>query len=92
MIPSEHERQHRTEQVRDLREAVRQGETLEQRSARREQRADEWVRWFYQRMEPGGDPVELLPDALASLEQMIDDRVAAAIREFKLALRNAVKE
>jgi len=37
------------------------------------------------------DPVELLPDALAKLEQLIDDRVTAAINEVKTALRGALK-
>jgi hypothetical protein len=43
-------------------------------------------------MDDGGlvDPLALLPDALARLEQLNEDRVAAAIREYKVRLKKAL--
>jgi hypothetical protein len=53
--------------------------------------ADAWAAWFHQRMDSdGGDPRRFLPDALGRLEQMIDDRVAAAVSEIKTTLRKAL--
>jgi hypothetical protein len=89
---NEHERFRRTEYARDSKAALAQGELLEQRIAKREAKADIWVQWFRQKMDSNGnvDPVELLPDALAKLEQTIDDRVAAAVNEIKATLRKAL--
>jgi hypothetical protein len=44
-------------------------------------------------MDAGGctDPAEVLPEAMARLEQIIDDRVTAAINEFKTAMKGALK-
>jgi hypothetical protein len=36
------------------------------------------------------DPVELLPDAFARLEQLAEDRIAASVKEFKDVLRKAI--
>ena len=65
------------------------GETVEGRTRKRDAMADAWAAWFRQRMN-GGDPTAFLPDALGRLEQMIDDRVAAAVSEIKTALRKAL--
>jgi len=90
---SEQERFRRGEYARDSRAALAQNETLEQRLAKRETKADVWAQWLRQKMDSTNcsDPVELLPDALAKLEQLIDDRVTAAINEVKTALRGALK-
>jgi hypothetical protein len=87
------ERARRTEYVRESKAALRRGETIEQRSKHREDKADEWARWLHQKMDESGctDPVELLPDALARLEQSIDDCIAVAITEMKATLRGALK-
>ena len=37
------------------------------------------------------DPAELLPNAFARLEQINEDHVAAAIREFKTSLMKVLK-
>jgi hypothetical protein len=83
----------RSEYVRDSRAALARGETLEVRSKRREGYANEWAAWFRQRMDRVGcdDPTELLPDALARLQQLADDRVVEAINEVKATLRGALK-
>jgi hypothetical protein len=90
---SENERARRKENVRELRAALQQGETLERRAKRREDRADEWAGWLHEKMASSDstDPVALLPDILAKVEQTIDDRVAVAISEIKATLRGALK-
>jgi hypothetical protein len=67
--------------------------TLEQRARAREAKADEWTRWLREKMDAArcDDPAELLPDICARLDQMVDDRVAVAINEFKTAVRGALK-
>ena len=87
------ERARRTEYVRETALALRNNETLDQRTATRENRADDWSRWLRQKMDSAGthDPSELLPDILAKLDQVIDDRVAAAVRDFKATLMKALK-
>lgn len=88
----EAERARRAEYVRDTKAALDKGETFEQRSLRREKMADEWARWFRQKMDAGSvaDPVVLLPDACARLEQLAEDRIAAAVRDLKATLRKAL--
>jgi hypothetical protein len=88
---TEAERIRRREYVRDTRGANRQRISVEKRIKQRDDAAAEWAQWFRQKMESNGcdDPVQLLPDAFAMLEQQIDDRVAAAIAEFKQTLRKA---
>jgi hypothetical protein len=90
---SEHERYRRGEHARDSRAALAQNETLEQRLAKRDAKADFWAQWFRHKMDNArcADPVTLLPDALAKLEQMIDDRVAIAVKEIKATLRKALE-
>jgi hypothetical protein len=89
----EAERARRTEWMRDLRAATAQHESLESRTTRREQMADDWSRWFHHRMDATGlaDPVQLLPDACARLQQQAEDRIAAAVEELKATLRGALK-
>ena len=89
---SEEERVRRRELVRDMRAANQRGISVEQRTKLREDAAAEWTAWLHRRMDESGctDPVELLPDILAKIEQTIDDRVAAAVDGIKRALRKAL--
>jgi hypothetical protein len=82
----------RAESLRDLRGASARGESLEQRSARGEQLADQWTAWFHREMKIRGcsDPTQLLPDLAARIEQVIDDRVAMAVKQLKATLRKAL--
>jgi hypothetical protein len=88
----EAERARRAEYVRETKAALDKGETFEQRSLRREKMADEWARWFRKKMDAGSvaDPVVVLPDACARLEQLAEDRIAAAVRDLKATLRKAI--
>jgi hypothetical protein len=92
-LQSDTERARRKEWVRESRAALQQSQTVEQRAGRREEKADDWAAWIHQRMDSSNctDPVELLPDILARMEQTVEDRVAAAIAEIKAALRGALK-
>src|SRR5262245_19971980 len=87
-IINEAERARRAEFARDARAAAQEGETLEQRIKKREENAEAWAHWFRQKIDSNGcaDPVELLPDAWARLEQIVDDRVAAAVAELKVCI------
>src|SRR5262245_47101331 len=89
----EAERARRRDYVRDSKAAATQREPLEHRIKRRETQADEWARWFRNKMDEGrcADPVELLPDAFARLEQQASDRIAAALKDFKTVLKEALK-
>jgi hypothetical protein len=87
------ERIRRSEYVRNSKAALVSGESLEVRSKRREQYANEWAAWFRARMDGADvdDPAELLPDALARLQEIADDRTAAAITKLKAALMEVLK-
>ena len=37
------------------------------------------------------DPVQILPDALARAQQLAEDSAIAAIKEFKTAMKGAIK-
>jgi hypothetical protein len=91
--PNAAERARRTEYVRETKTALQNNETIDQRTRKREGKADEWSRWFRQKMDSTGcaDPAEILPDALARLEQLAEDHAAAAVREIKAALTKALK-
>jgi hypothetical protein len=86
------ERARRTEIIRDTKAALAHGETFEGRAKRREEKADDWSRWFRHRMDAGdiADPVQLLPDAFARLELLAEDRVVAAMKGLKAEFRKAV--
>lgn len=91
-IPSETDHQRRVEFVRNAKGAVKQGTTLEKREAAREEKANEWVRWFHARIDiRGGTPTDHLPDALSEVEERISDQVAGALRDLKGALAKALK-
>ena len=90
---SEHERFRRGEHARDSRAALAQNETLDKRLTKRDAKSDAWAQWFRHKMTStrSVDPVQLLPDALAQLELMIDDRVAAAVKDLKAQLRKGLE-
>jgi hypothetical protein len=79
--------------MRDSKATLVRGGSLETRAQQREELAGQWAAWLRQRMDAAGcdDPTEILPDALARLEQIVDDRVAVAINEIKATLRGALK-
>jgi hypothetical protein len=87
------ERVRRSEYVRDTKGALARGETFEVRSMHHEEFADRWAAWLRMRMHQTGcdDPSRVLPDAFARVEQLIDDRVAAALKEFKTNLKEVLK-
>jgi hypothetical protein len=61
---SETERAYRAEYVREMKAASLNGETPDQRTQKRESKADAWSRWFRERMDHTGstDPTEVLPE------------------------------
>jgi hypothetical protein len=87
------ERARRAALMADARGALAQGITVQERQARCESKADAWLTWFQREMAMRNcsDPDELLPDACARLEAIIEDRVAMAIRDMKAELRKALK-
>jgi hypothetical protein len=88
-----HERTRRTEFVREIRSATLSGESTEQRARSRDKKIADWSRWLRQQMDTSGcsSPTEILPEALARLEQLAEDHTAAAVREIKTALIGALK-
>jgi hypothetical protein len=87
------EKRRRVEYTRETRAALQNNERLDQRIATREKAADEWARWLHDRMDAAGtnNALEVLPDALAKLEQLSRDHAAGAVRDFKQALKDALK-
>ena len=92
MYVNENERARRTAYVRDSAAAAKRGQTIEDDTKDREGLADEWAAWLHLRMESTGaaTPDQVLPDALARLEQKINDHVAA-FEDFKGRLSRALK-
>jgi hypothetical protein len=89
---SEAERNRRAEFIRETRAALQLGGTVGDRRERREKAADRWLSWWRHEMALRNcEAAKLLPDACARLEQIVDDRVAAAVAELKAALRGALK-
>jgi hypothetical protein len=87
------EQARRREFMRDTKGALAQGQSFEKHAKNREDKADEWSNWFRRKMDEGGinDPVQLLPDAFARLEQLAEDKAAAAVKELKAQLREVLK-
>jgi hypothetical protein len=82
----------RREFIRDAKAACANDERFDERIEKREAKADAWSRWFHERMDHKGcTAAELLPDAFARLEQIAEDKAASAVREFKKALKDALK-
>jgi hypothetical protein len=82
---SEAERFRRSEHARDSRAALAQNENLEQQLAKRDAKADAWAKWFRHEMTRTHrtDPVELLPEALARIEQLVEDRIAVSVNDVQ---------
>jgi hypothetical protein len=87
------ERIRRVEYVRDSHAVARGHVTVGQRESERETKADVWANWLHAKMHESGstNPAAVLPDALARLEQISEDQIAAAVRELKIALMGALK-
>jgi hypothetical protein len=76
---------------------LRQGQSLEEFIATRDAIADGWAKWFRAEMDKFGaeDPVEVLPNALARIEQHAiaearEAAKAAAQAEVRTMLRRAI--
>jgi hypothetical protein len=87
------ERARRRDWVRDPKAALARGQGFEQRTKQRDDAADDWAAWMHRKMDESGinDPVQLLPDAFARLQQLGQDHTAAAIKELKASLKGALK-
>jgi len=71
----------RRELMRDMRAASQQGQELEEYRAKRDRTVEEWTAWLHAAMDRAGatDPVEVLPQALAQVqERAIAEARAAA--------------
>jgi hypothetical protein len=81
----------RRELIRDTRAASEQGQELEEYRAKRDQAIAEWAAWFHAEMDKchATDPVEVLPQALALLQERAN---AAARTAAKTAARDEVKK
>jgi hypothetical protein len=87
------ERTRRMEFVREVRSATLSGESTEHRAQNREKKIADWSRWLREQMDTAdcNDPAQVLPEALARIEQIAEDRATAAVREFKAAIGKAMK-
>jgi hypothetical protein len=87
------ERIKRSELRRNDLGALASGVSLEQRTKQREDYANEWAGWLRMRMDSAevDDPTALLPDALARLQEIADDRAIAAVNKLKKALMEVLK-
>jgi hypothetical protein len=87
----------RRELIRDMKAASAQGQELDEYRAKRDRAADEWAAWFREAMDRhrAEDPVEVLPQALALLQEraIAEARAAAkaaAQTTLKAMLRRAI--
>jgi hypothetical protein len=89
---ADNEQRARIRSVKEAGWAALSGQTVAQRDQIRNARASEWSRWLRKEMDAHGceDPAEVLPAALAHLEQIIDDRTLAAVRQLRSDLRKAL--
>jgi hypothetical protein len=89
---ADNERRARISSVKEAARAALSGQTVAQRDRTRNARAGEWSRWLRKEMDVHGceDPAEVLPAALAHLEQIADDHVIAAVRQLRSDLRKAL--
>jgi hypothetical protein len=94
-VLTERERAARREHMRDLHTALHQGITLEEFSAVREKLVGEWAGWFHNEMnkQQAQDPVEVLPQALASLEmRALGEARRVAESVAKEAVKNMLRK
>jgi hypothetical protein len=92
-VPDPYEQTRRAEFMREVKTANLSGSTTEHRAKTRELKVAKWAEWFRQEMDAAdcNDPVKVLPEALARLEQIAEDRAAAAVRDLKTILGKALK-
>jgi hypothetical protein len=81
----------RRELMRDMKAASAQGLEVDEYRLKRAQAVDEWAAWFHEAMDQchATDPVEVLPQALALLQERAN---AAARTAAKTAARDEVKK
>jgi hypothetical protein len=91
------EQARRRELIRDTRAASQQGLELPEYREKREKAISEWTAWFHSEMDKchASDPVEVLPAALALLQERATAAArtaarAAAHAEVKAILRKAI--
>jgi hypothetical protein len=89
---ADNEQRARISSMKEAGRAALSGQTVAQRNRTRNARASEWSRWLRKEMEGHGceDPAEVLPAALAHLQQIVDDTVIAAVRQLRSDLRKAL--
>jgi hypothetical protein len=77
----------RRELMRDMRAASAQGQEPEEYRAKRDQSVDEWAAWLHAEMDRchATDPVEVLPAALALVQER-------AIAEARAAAKTAARD
>jgi hypothetical protein len=87
----------RRELVRDMRAASEQGQELDEYRAKRDQAIDEWAAWLHAEMDRchANDPVEVLPQALALLQERANAAARTAAKtvaqaEVRKMLRKAI--
>ena len=89
---ADNDRRARIRSVKEAGWATLSGQTVAQRDQIRNTRASAWSKWLRKEMEGHGceDPAEVLPAALAHLQQIVDDTVIAAVRQLRSDLRKAL--
>jgi hypothetical protein len=89
---ADNERRAQIERVKEAGFAAVSGRTVAQREKARATKADEWAGWWHREMEihNSSNPVELLPDAFARLEQLAEDKALFAVRQLRSDLRKAL--
>jgi hypothetical protein len=85
----------RREYMRDVHNALRNGQTYEEFRAAHEQRVQRWIDLFHSEMEKAhvGDPTEVLPSILARVEESaIAAARAVAKREAEEIVRTMLRK
>lgn len=80
----------RIDNMENARRALRSGTRISERSEAREKLADAWCRWFHRKAEQGNDPISVLPDLAAELEQRAIDAARSEILALESRLRKAL--
>jgi hypothetical protein len=85
------ERARRIEFMQDTKRALKQGSNAARRAQQREQKAIAWTDWFRRKMDAGAAPMSVVPDALAELEQRIDEAAVEVVNRLKVELIKALQ-
>jgi hypothetical protein len=95
-VLTEAERQRRAAHMADMREAVALGRSVEEHLQLRAAVASEWAEWFHIEMNECGvdDPTEVLPQALARIQQRATAEACRAAKDVARAevQAHAIKE